>query len=137
MSEKRTVVSLPDINDGVLVGGQVNVTCDISRGRGADKVSIFEGFSHTLDLDGLTMKELIHLATATVVIKLQGQWRDLGDKCATDDGKVTNVHEYINRPVNRTLRPAEDVLLDKVDKGEISPEKLAELIAKLQEKAKK
>lgn len=136
MSAKRELVGDVIVDGDVIKSATMDTTSQVSVGSKAkgNLVIYAEELEHTLDWSGTTMAELLHLASATVIIKLQSNWRKVGHACNSEQGETTNVHEFINRPINRTMRPAQDVVLDKVASGEIKGKELDDLIAALQAK---
>lgn len=129
-TDKRNIIDHATSDGSTINSGAMFISSDVSH-KG---VTFAEGLAHTLDFTGTTLDELMFLATSTIVIKLQTIWRTLGTSCRGEHNGTTNVHEFINRPINRTMRPAEDILMDKVDRGEMSQEELAKVIAALQAK---
>ena len=112
----------------------MEIVCNVARGVGKDKVVLAKDLKQVLDFSNCTPEEMAELASKTVLISLQRIWRELDkETLAQEDGKTLDVHEFINRPTQRTAPdPVKQVL-----KKEMTAEELQDLIAKLQAKVKK
>lgn len=109
----------------------MKITCNVSKGVGENKVVLAEGLEHHLDFSNCTPEEMAEMASKTIVIKLQAIWRELPkDALEVEHGGVLDVHEFINRPSQRTAPDPVKAVLKK----DLSKEELADLIAKLQAK---
>lgn len=132
--EKRRIVVPFVVVDGKVIEGKVKVVCNVSKGRGVDKVELFKELEHTFDYAGVTLADLVDKAATSDVISLQSVWRDMSPVALKEEHKgVTDMADFYNRTVTRAPADPTKALLKAMDTGKVTmtDEELQAYIAQL------